>query len=332
MPRPLIALTILIFITAACSVSTGDLPPATATPAPALPSREPLKPSPQGTPPPQPTEAPPAPTRQATLVPPTLTPSEPASARGWEALLAQAKAASAERYQFAVEQGAQIVPAADGKSFYVLWLPKGFATASRRVIIVTLHGHASWAFDELFLWHPFAAPRGYAILALQWWFGEGERFQDYYSPYEMYPIIERVLREQKIARGDAILHGFSRGSANSYAVTALDSSTNKYFGLTIANAGGVGLDFPSNVEIERGKFGARPFAGTQWLLFCGGRDPNPDRDGCPGMTKARAWIEKYGGTVALFLQDPEGDHGAFHRNPANVNTALDLFARLQTTR
>jgi len=105
-----------------------------------------------------------APTRQATLVPPTLTQSEPASAQGWEALLAQAKAASAQRYQFAVEQGAQIVPAADGKSFYVLWLPEGFVTASRRVIIVTLHGHASWAFDGLFLWHPFAAPRGYAIL------------------------------------------------------------------------------------------------------------------------------------------------------------------------
>ena len=254
------------------------------------------------------------------------------TAMSWETLLAQAQAANAQRYEFAIKQGAQIVPTADGKSFYVLWLPKGFETTARRAIIVTLHGHASWAFDEMFLWHSFAAQRGYAILALQWWFGEGERFQDYYSPYEMYPTIERVLREQKIARGNAILHGFSRGSANSYAVAALDNSINQFFGLAIANAGGVGLDFPSNVDIERGKFGAQPFAGTQWLLFCGGNDPNPDRDGCGGMTKTRAWIEKYGGTIALFLQDPNGDHGAFHRNPTNVNTALDLFAKLQTAR
>jgi hypothetical protein len=289
----------------------------------------------------RPTAAPTTPTAsQATRVPPPLTQAAPESATPkvippqpiaatWEALLAQGKAADTQRYEFAIKQGAQIVPTRDGKSFYVVWFPKNFAAAPRRVMIVTLHGHGSWAFDEFFLWHSYAVQRGYAILALQWWFGQGERFQDYYSPYEMYPHIEAVLRENDIARGDALLHGFSRGSANSYVVVALDNARNKFFGMAIANAGGVGLDFPSNVDIERGKFGAQPFAGTQWILVCGRNDPNPDRDGCGGMSKARTWLEKYGGTIVLFLEDPNGDHGTFHRNPANVNAALDAFVQFK---
>jgi hypothetical protein len=60
MTRTFIALTILVFITIGCGVSTGDLPRATATPAPVLPSREPPKPLRPETPPLRPTEAPPA--------------------------------------------------------------------------------------------------------------------------------------------------------------------------------------------------------------------------------------------------------------------------------
>jgi len=73
MTRSLIALTILIFITAACSVSTGDLPRATATPAPAMPSRESFKPSPQGTPPRPSLPA------QPSVAPPTSAASTPVS-------------------------------------------------------------------------------------------------------------------------------------------------------------------------------------------------------------------------------------------------------------
>ncbi|MEK7439512.1 MAG: hypothetical protein AABZ78_01825, partial [Chloroflexota bacterium] len=61
---------------------------------------------------------------------------------------------------------------------------------------------------------------------------------------------------------------------------------------------------------------------------CGMKDPNPDRDGCTGMDEARKWVMGYGGTVDLFIQDPNGDHGAFHRNPNNVNAALDVFDKL----
>ena len=102
---------------------------------------------------------------------------------------------------------------------------------------------------------------------------------------------------------------------------------------SIANAGKPGTDFPINVDIQRGKFGSAPFAETHWVMVCGQHDPHPDRDGCSGMREARDWVTTYGGVVDLLIEDPDGDHGAFHKNPANVNAALDVFAtRLEATK
>ncbi|MBI5350426.1 MAG: hypothetical protein HZB77_14105 [Chloroflexi bacterium] len=240
---------------------------------------------------------------------------------------------SADRYKFAVQQGAKFVTTPDSKSFYVLWYPSGSSESSRPPMIVTLHGHGSWAFDEFYLWQPYAAKRGYGIIALQWWFGGGETTNDYYQPQEIYRIFDTALREQKIKAGTVLFHGFSRGSANSYGVTALDrDSKNNYFALTISNAGKASSDFPINGEIAQGKFGAKPFTNTHWVMVCGMKDPNPDRDGCIGMEEARKWVTQYGGAVDLFIQDPNGDHGAFHRNPNNVNAALDVFDKILKSR
>ncbi|MCX7949905.1 MAG: hypothetical protein N2509_07310 [Treponemataceae bacterium] len=243
-------------------------------------------------------------------------------------LFRRAKEANPERYRFAVNKGARFVPTPDGRSFYVLWTPKDFPKAPVRPMIITLHGHASWAFDEFFLWQPYAEERGYGIIALQWWFGGGEATRDYYSPYGMYPIFEQALRDQGIAPGMVLLHGYSRGSANSYALTALDRQHGRFIGLTISNAGGMAQDFPPNVDIFRGRFGAAPFKGVHWVMYCGGKDPHPHRDGCEAMERARALVTRYGATVDLFINDPTGEHGGFHRRPANVNQALDVFDKV----
>lgn len=243
-------------------------------------------------------------------------------------LLTQAKAATPQRYQFALDHGAQILANPDGRSFSVLWYPSQTNTGTKAPMIVTLHGHGSWAFDEFFLWQPYAAARGYGILALQWWFGGGESSSDYYTPSELYPISECTLRAQQIQPGKALIHGFSRGSAVIYALTALDRINEKFFSLTIANAGGASQDYPPNADIASGKFGLTPFTGTHWVLFCGARDPNPDRDGCPAMHHSRDWVTQLGGTVDLLIEDVNAGHGGFHMTPVHVNESLDVFARL----
>lgn len=241
------------------------------------------------------------------------------------ALLEKAKTADAQRYQYALKSGAQILPTPDGRSFYVLWKPK---SAGPVPMIVTLHGHGSWAFDEFFLWHRFALERGFGILALQWWFGEGERFQDYLTPHEMYRTIDQVLKKEGVGPNRSLLHGFSRGSANSYAVAAFDRNMhNNYFAVFVANAGKASTDFPPNADIQNGKFGATPLKGTRWITYAGAKDPHPERSGIAGMREAKLWIEKYGGQVVLAIEDPTGDHGGFHRNPNNVTQALDEFQK-----
>ena len=244
-------------------------------------------------------------------------------------LFIQASKAAPDRYKFAVDNKAQFLSTPDGRSFCVLWYPDGTSPDNPPPMIVTLHGHASWALDEFFLWQPYAAKRKFGILALQWWFGKGETPNDYYVPQDMYRIIDAVLRRQNIPRQSVLVHGFSRGSANIFGLTALDrASRNHFFLLTVANAGKAGRDFPINQEIDRGAFGQRPFEGTHWVTCAGAHDPHPDRDGVQGMRDARDWVTRHGGTVELSIEDANGDHGCFHRNPANVEAALDVFQRL----
>ena len=89
------------------------------------------------------------------------------------------------------------------------------------------------------------------------------------------------------------------------------------------------LDFPPNRAITKGRFGPRPLDHTHWITVCGGRDPNPEPDGCPGMRATGEWLVNQGAEVVEVIEDTQGGHGAFHRNPQNVNRALDIF---QTSR
>ena len=240
-------------------------------------------------------------------------------------LVEQARAAKPERYQFALDHGADIVPTKDGKSFYLFWLPK---TQTSKRILVGLHGHGSWVFDEFFLWQPYLEKRGIGILALQWWFGGGEGTKDYYTPHQMYPLIESILREKKINPKRVLLHGFSRGSANVYALAALDRKVqNNFFALIIANSGGATENYPPNKAISSGLFGQDAFRNTRWVLYCGMQDPNPERDGCPAMERTAEWIKSFGGSIQKLIKDPDAGHGGFHHSPQYVDEALDLFEK-----
>jgi hypothetical protein len=124
---------------------------------------------------------------------------------------------------------------------------------------------------------------------------------------------------------NTLLHGFSRGSANLYALAAMDSRTPRpLFRHVVANAGGMAPDFPMNREIENGRFGATPFANTRWWLYCGAGDPNPDRDGCPAMRRSQKWLQDKGAKAEL-SEDVGGNHGGFHLRGQNVERALDWF-------
>jgi hypothetical protein len=238
-------------------------------------------------------------------------------------LLTQAQLSNASRYQFALANNAEIRATPDNKAFTIWWQPSAGVPNG---VIVGLHGHATFATDDFYAWQSYAKDRGYAILALQWWFGGGEAASDYYQPSEIYPILAHILAEKGVRPGTALLQGYSRGSANSYAVTALDTASgNRFFGSTLSISGGAAADFTPNQQIAAGVFGPLPFTGVNWILYCAELDPTPTRDGCPGMTASKNWVSQYGATVKLLIDDPTGDHSGFMTNSANVNQALDQF-------
>ena len=195
-------------------------------------------------------------------------------------LLEQAKQKRFPRYQFALRNGAEVGLTPEGKSFYVLWLPQGRSPREMPPMIVTISGHSGWAFDDFFVWQSFVKERGYGLLSIQWWLGTGEEFGDYLDPTEIYAAIDAVFKKEKVKPGTVLFHGFSRGSTNTYAIAAIDRSSNKnYFAVVVANAGKPNSDYPPTRDVEQGRYGSQPLAGSKWVTFGGGRDPNPERDG-----------------------------------------------------
>lgn len=243
-----------------------------------------------------------------------------------QTLIENAKAEKSAQYNFAVKQGAEIKVTPDGKSFYVFWKPENYSVSTP--LIVSIHGHGSWTTKDFYMWYPYIKERGYAILTLQWWKGTGEETKDYLRPEEMYRMLDQILTEKKI-EAPVLLHGFSRGSANTYALASLDVHSGKrHFDLFIANAGKANPGYPPNKAIQSGKMGPAPLAGTRWITVAGGKDKNQDRDGISAMRETQAWLKKYGAEIVLAIEDPNGDHGVFHRNPKNVALALDAFDKL----
>lgn len=256
-----------------------------------------------------------------TLIPPAPAIDGETSLTGHAAQLYR-QAQSGRWYADAAKLKPTILPTSDGQSFLTVWK----ATAEPKRWIVSLHGTQGFATDDLAVWHPHLKDRDVGLVCVQWWLGGDDARTGYYTPVQIYHEIEIALRKLGVQPGAAMLHGFSRGSANSYAVVALDAGRGRhYFSLAVASSGGVGVDYPPNRALVNGDYGQRPLQGTRWVTAAGARDPNPDRDGIPGMRLAAEWLKQQGAIVVEVIEDPEEGHGALKRNPKNVRRVLDLF-------
>lgn len=227
-------------------------------------------------------------------------------------------------YADAAKLKPDILPTSDTQSFIVVWK----ATKAPKHWIVTLHGSRGYATDDLALWYPKVKDLDVGFVCLQWWLGSGDNVAAYYTPMQVYHEIDLALQKLGVQPGSAMLHGFSRGSANSCAVVALDAGHGKhYFSLAVASSGGVALGYPPNRAILNGDYGQRPLQGTRWITAAGARDPNPDRDGIAGMKRTAEWLKEQGATVIEMIEDPNEGHGALQRNANNTRRVLDLFLK-----
>jgi hypothetical protein len=233
------------------------------------------------------------------------------------------RAQSGRWFADAAKLSPEILPTSDHQSFVVAWKAPG---TDPKHWIVSLHGTRGFATDDLAIWHPSLKGRDVGLLSVQWWLGTDDPNRSYYTPLQIYREIDVALQRLGVLPGMAMLHGFSRGSANSYAVAAIDAGRGRhYFALIVASSGGVATDFPPTRAILEGAFGDRPLRGTRWITAAGARDPEPDRDGIPAMRRTSSWLEEQGATVIERIEDPKEGHGALQRNAAHARRVLDIF-------
>jgi hypothetical protein len=234
------------------------------------------------------------------------------------------KAEGGKFYATAARLKPEVLATSDGRSFLTVWRATG--TNAPRHWIVSLPGREGFATDDLAIWSPHLKGREVGLVSVQWWLGRDNARDSYYTPEQVYREIDLVLQKLGARSGTVMFHGFSRGSANAYAIAALDAGRGgRYFALNVASSGGVALDYPSTRAILGGRYGDHPLRGTRWVTAAGGRDPEPERDGIPAMRRTAEWLKQQGAIVLASIEDPSSGHGALVRNPANAQRVLDLF-------
>ena len=185
-----------------------------------------------------------------------------------------------------------------------------------KALIVAVHGHNGRASREYRSWQPYAESHHLGLVAVEWQTEWGRNAQ-FLSPAATYGMIRRAVADEGVKPGNVLLHGFSQGSHEAFALTQVDRAQQRLFGMTLAESGGYG-----------GPTGAAAgLAGTTWDIYCAGDDPWPDLSGCPSMHRAQAALKSSGATVDRFMVDPPAGHGGFLKNEKDVELVLGDFAR-----
>ena len=214
----------------------------------------------------------------------------------------------------------------DNNQYFYYGAPAGQNNASPKKIIITLHGTEGSAETDYGVWKPLIKDSGFALAALNWWDGSGDKISDYSTPEMINEYIHEFLEDQGYTTDDLVVfQGFSRGSANSYSVVAIDqASSNPYIKIAVSSSGGVESGYyESTTKSVPPSMQSNIYSKVEWILACGGKDSNPNRDGCPAMEQTKQFVIDKGATVLGLLQDPNAGHGAL--TTSSLNLAKQMF-------
>lgn len=229
----------------------------------------------------------------------------------------------------------QKITSTDGKTHFVYGAPAGQNNKSPKRIIISLPGHSTTAETGYEAWQPHLASLNggsYALAEFNWWDGGGNKMENYYNPTDGMEQIRAFLRSQGYTSSDiVVLHGFSRGSANTYAFIANDQQIgNPVVDAVISNSGKFESNFPvfTNEPQPSDADYTKYFTGMPWVLVCGGKDPNIGQSDCGGMEQTKLFLHQHGANVLGLLEDPSEGHGAFHMSQLELpKQAIDLIEK-----
>lgn len=235
-------------------------------------------------------------------------------------------------YRTMMDAGARVVNLVSDDTFFLVWAPEGYSEMQDRRVMVVLHGSSRTAYDEAESELEKAQEHGYAIVAIQWWVSNPYR---HLKAAEVYKIVDLALRYMEYKYGSDLekvaLEGYSRGSIISYEVAFWDlyNDTN-YFALIISNQGGLRHYINAGFldELQHGLYGAAPFEGAHFFMYCGMEDEAFGAEVCYTMQETKAILEEYGAIIERFIQDPMGLHTGYHRSDEYHEEAIQTFIAL----
>ncbi len=230
-----------------------------------------------------------------------------------------------------LQAGGRVVNLDAMETFFALWVPEGYEDMETRRVMVIAHGHTGNAYRELDNELDFAQKYGYAIVAIQWWSGEGEKMYTGQQFYDFMNVALQYMAANYNAQLDKCAYrGWSMGSGISYEVTYLDRvKGTDYLRLTISHDGGmmpdpsemsVGKEFVTN--LYNGVYGNDAFAGKHFYLYAG------QRTQAEYMKNTSEVIQNFGGVVEQLVEDVDAGHDGFYRHPQYHEEALQIFFRL----
>jgi hypothetical protein len=240
-------------------------------------------------------------------------------------ILQLARAAAPEQERFAARIGATLRVTRDGRLFAAIWSPN----PNPRGWVVVLPDAKTWAHQDLAVWHPTLVRNSIGILAMQWWYGTGDGPANYAQAELVYRELEQALRRMGMKPGSAMLYGVGRSAEIAYAIQAYDRHAgSRFFGATFVNSGAMAADVAANRRVAEGQFGLGPFDDTRWIFFCGGRDAEADRAGCPAMRGAANAVRRFGGKTELVLEEPRGSRASLLQEPRLIDAAIEKYLSL----
>lgn len=242
---------------------------------------------------------------------------------------------SSPNYKRVIDEGAYVVNLNNlnnEKTFFVVYIPQGFETQKTKRVLIAIHGSHGTAYPGIENELEMSKKYGYAIVAIQWWMGQGE---NYFPPQKVYGFINMALKYMKnkydIDLSKCAYTGFSRGSAISYEITFLDKFLKKnFFALTISHSGGIPPDMPTQFfrELQKGTFGESPYKDAHFFMYAGLQDEEwGDKQG-KFMQYTSKILQKYGATIEELIIDPFGTHGGYHKNKEYHERAIKKFMEL----
>ena len=233
-------------------------------------------------------------------------------------------------YNDVIAAGARVVNLEPMHTFFIVWVPDGYKEMATRRVMVVAHGHTGSSYFQMAKELEFARKYGYAVVAIQWWAGEGDKM---YSGEQFYAFMDTALRymayKYNAQLDKCAYRGWSMGSAISFEVTYLDKiKGTHYLKLTISHDGGMWPD-PSQMAVGRefvtnlynGMYGDDAFEGKHFYLYAG-------KEQAKIMRNTAEVIPKFGGVVERLVEDLSAGHDGFFEHPQYHEEAIEIFFRL----